>query len=162
MTRRKASRRSPRSVHPSGKDVELKSSLAAVNHLSRRRFLQLTAAGTAATTLPWLPGCGDSSSSSFTPHYFDAAQRKVVEAMASAISPEDETVGAIGCDVVEYIDRTLAAFDAEPPFVYGGGPFSGREPFPDPTTGDPSRRFPKNRFREPLPLTRLQEASFRI
>src|SRR5215468_9434603 len=115
MTRRKASRRSPRSVLPSGKDVELKSSLATVSHLSRRRFLQLTAAGTAATALPWMPGCGDSSSS-IAPHYFDAAQRKVVEAVASAISPEDETVGAVGCDVVEYIDRTLAAFDAKPPF----------------------------------------------
>src|SRR4030095_519923 len=99
MTRRKASRRSQRSAHPSGKAVELKSSLAAVTHLSRRRFLQLTAAGTAATALPWVPGCGDSSSS-VAPHYFDAAQRKVIEAMASAISPEDETGGAIGCDVV--------------------------------------------------------------
>jgi hypothetical protein len=109
-----------------------------------------------------MPGCGDSSSSSVAPHYFDAAQRKVIEAVASAISPEDETVGATGCDVVEYIDRTLAAFDAKPPFVYAGGPFSDREPFPDPESGDPTRRFPRNRFREPLPLTRLQEASFRI
>ena len=139
----------------------MRSSLAAVTHLSRRRFLQLTAAGSAATALPWVPGCGDSSSS-VAPHYFDAAQRKIIESMASAISPEDETVGATGCDVVKYIDRTLAAFDAKPPFVYGGGPFSGREPFPDPETGDPTRRFPRNRFLEPLPLTRLQEASFRI
>lgn len=138
----------------------MSSALLAMPPLTRRRFLQLTAAGTAATALPWAPGCGDASS--VAPRFFDETQRAVVAAMAAAISPEDETVGATGCDVVEYIDRALAALDARPPFLYGGGPFSGREPFPDPTTGDPGRRFPRNRFREPVPLTRLQEASFTI
>jgi hypothetical protein len=128
--------------------------------LSRRRFLQLTAAGGAATALPWLPGCGDAARTA--PHFFDAAQRSAIEALVSAIAPEDETVGALGCDAVEYIDRALAAFDASPPFFYGRGPFSGREPYPDPVTGDPTADFPPDLFLDPVSLTRLQEASFRI
>lgn len=128
--------------------------------LTRRRFLQITAAGGAATALPWLPGCGDAAR--VAPHFFDAAQRSVVEALAAAIAPEDETVGALGCDAVEYIDRMLALFDLDPPFVYGRGPFSGREPSPDPTTGDPTADFPPDLFLDAVPLTRLQDASFRI
>jgi hypothetical protein len=128
--------------------------------LTRRRFLQLSAASSAATALPWAPGCGDADS--IAPRFFDASERRVVAAIAAAISPEDATVGATGCDVVEYIDRSLAALDASSPFVYGAGPFSGREPFPDPTTGDATRDFPPDEFRDPVPLTRLQEASFRI
>jgi hypothetical protein len=128
--------------------------------LTRRRFLQLTAAGGAATALPWVPGCGDASRTA--PHFFDAAQRKVVEALAAAIAPEDETVGALGCNAVEYIDRALAVFDGSPPYLYGRGPFSGREPYPDSETGDPTADFPPDLFLEPVPLTRLQEASFRI
>lgn len=128
--------------------------------LTRRRFLQLSAAGGAATALPWVPGCGDAASAA--PRFFDAAQRRVVEALAEAIVPEDATVGALGCDAIEYVDRVLAVLEADEPLVYGRGPFSGREPFADPTSGAPTRDFPPDRFGEPLPLTRLQELSFRI
>ena len=46
--------------------------------------------------------------------------------------------------------------------VFGGGPFSNRNPFPDPTTGTPSNRFPENDFVNFLPLTRLQLMSWRV
>lgn len=128
--------------------------------LTRRQFLRIGAAGSAATALPWVPGCGDAARD--TLRFFDAEQRRVIEALAEAIVPEDETVGALGCDAVEYIDRALAVLEAQRPLVYGRGPFSGREPFPDPATGDPTREFPPNLFQEALPLTRLQELSFRI
>ena len=83
--------------------------------LTRRRLLQLTAAGAAASGLPWLPGCGDASGTA--PHFFDPAQRETVAALLSAIAPEDETVGALGCDAVEYVDRALAAFETSPPLL---------------------------------------------
>jgi hypothetical protein len=56
----------------------------------------------------------------------------------------------------------LATFDGMAlPFVFAGGPFSGRTPFPDDETGTPSRRRPANAFKRPLPLTRLQELRWR-
>jgi len=94
--------------------------------------------------------------------FFTPRERGVIEAVAEAVVPEDQTVGALGSGVVEYIDRFLAAFDEPEPTIYGGGPFSGRWPFQDPQTGDPSNDFPPNDFEAFLPLTRLQELAFRI
>ena len=59
-------------------------------------------------------------------------------------------------------DGKLAAFDADVPAIYRGGPFSGRTPYPDPATGDPSGDYPHDAFLEILPPTRMQELSFRI
>lgn len=133
-------------------------------HLYRRRtFLQLVAAGGAVVTVPWLPGCSDRAAGSSPPaRFFTADERAVVEQLAAAIVPEDQTVGAIGTDAVEYVDRFLAAFDADVPTLYRSGPFSGRTPYQDPVTGAPSDDFPENSFLEILPPTRMQELSFRI
>ncbi|MFQ5666047.1 MAG: gluconate 2-dehydrogenase subunit 3 family protein [Candidatus Binatia bacterium] len=46
--------------------------------------------------------------------------------------------------------------------VFAGGPFSGRNPFPDPGTGTPSDTFPPNDFLRFIPLTRLQLMSWRV
>jgi len=129
----------------------------------RRTFLQLLAASGAAATVPWLPGCSDrASGTSAAAHFFTADERATIDQLAAAIVPEDQTVGAAGTDAVEYIDRFLAAFDADIATIYRGGPFSGRTPYPDPVTGDPSDDFPENAFLEILPPTRMQELSFRI
>src|SRR5260221_13383655 len=118
--------------------------------LPRRTFLQLVAAGGAAVSLPWV----DQDASGFVviraprgrlrpeAHFFTFGERRVVEEMAAAIVPEDRTVGARGTNAVEYIDRFLAAFENEVPTIYRGGPFSGREPFPDAHGGAATRRFP--------------------
>ena len=50
----------------------------------------------------------------------------------------------------------------EPAYVFAGGPFSDRNPFPDPATGTPSTRFPANDFVQFIPLTRLQLLSWRV
>jgi hypothetical protein len=42
------------------------------------------------------------------------------------------------------------------PFVFAGGPFSGRTPFPNPATGAPSARFPRNAFKRPVALSRVE------
>jgi hypothetical protein len=133
-------------------------------HLYRRRtFLQLVAAGGAAVTVPWLPGCSDRGAGSSPPaRFFTGEERAAVEQLAAAIVPEDQTVGALGTDAVEYVDRFLAAFESPVPAIYRSGPFSGRTPFQDPATGDPSDDFPDNAFLEILPPTRMQELSFRI
>jgi hypothetical protein len=133
-------------------------------HLYRRRtFLQLVAAGGAAVTLPWLPGCSDRARAGSAAHFFTPEERAVIEQLAAAVVPEDErSVGALGTDAVEYVDRWLAAFDADVPTIYRSGPFSGRTPYPDPVTGAPSDDYPENAFLEILPPTRMQELSFRI
>jgi len=131
----------------------------------RRTFLQLVAAGGAAASLPWLDG----DASGFVvigfpprgrlrpePHFFTFGERKVVEGMAGAIVPEDETVGALGTNAVEYIDRFLAAFESNPPTIYRGGPFSGRTPYPNARTGQPSGKFPSDDFLSILPPSRMQ------
>jgi hypothetical protein len=134
-------------------------------HLYRRRtFLQLLAASGTVVTLPWLPGCSDRTGSGATrvAHFFTADERTTIEQLAAAIVPEDDTVGALGTGAVEYVDRFLAAFDAQVPTIYRSGPFSGRTPYPDPATGDASGDFPADAFLEILPPTRMQELSFRI
>lgn len=129
----------------------------------RRTFLQLMAAGGAAVSVPWLPGCSDRAGGTApVARFFSAEERTVVEQLATVVVPEDQTVGAAGTHAVEYIDRYLALFDAPVPTIYRGGPFSGRTPFPDPVTGQPSDDFPDDAFLDILPPTRLQELSFRI
>jgi hypothetical protein len=134
-------------------------------HLYRRRtFLQLLAAGGSVVAVPWLPGCSDRGTTGAGPaaHFFTAEERATFEQLAAAIVPEDDTVGALGTNAVEYIDRFLAAFDANVPALYRSGPFSGRTPYPDPATGDPGGDFPEDAFLAILPPTRMQELAFRI
>lgn len=128
----------------------------------RREFLRAIGAGGAAAlaATTGLPGCGGSSSA--TRRHLSTAQRTTLEALAEALIPEDETVGALGAGAVEYIDRWLAAFDHPVPQLFRGGPYSGRIPYPDPETGDASNDYPPDDFRDVLEPTRLQEAAFRI
>lgn len=133
--------------------------------IRRRTFLKVVGAGGLAVSLPWLPGCSDSSSVAQrgnAAHFFSPDERGALTALAGALVPEDETVGAVGAGAIEYVDRMLAAFDNPLPDIYRAGPFSGRWPFQDSQTGDPSDHFPPDSFREVLPLTRMQELSFRI
>jgi hypothetical protein len=70
--------------------------------------------------------------------------------------------GAVALGAVRYIDGLLSAFEtARVPFLFAGGPFSGRSPYPDARTGQPSRRRPRNAFATPVPPSRLQELRWR-
>lgn len=130
--------------------------------LRRRDFLRAVGAGGAAALAAGtgLSGCGGAGAA--TRRYFSASQRATLEALAEALIPEDETVGALGAGAVEYVDRWLAAFDHPVPQLFRGGPTSGRVPYPDPKTGDASNTYPPNHFHDVLEPTRLQEAAFRI
>jgi len=135
--------------------------------MRRRSVLKWMSASGAALYLPTLVGCSDSSDSGpdgsgASPNYFfSTEQRATIESVAGALLPEDDTVGALGAGAVEYIDRYLAAFDSPVPDIYRAGPFSGREPFPDPATGAASDSYPDNMFEEILPLSRMQELAWR-
>jgi hypothetical protein len=134
----------------------------ALGEIGRRSFLWLLGAAGTALGLAGLAGCRTprGPGAAAAPHFLTPAERRTLEALASAVVPEDETVGALGAGAVEYIDRFLASFDAPRPALLRGGPFSDRNPFPD-AAGRPGARFPANAFLEVLPLTRLQELAFR-
>jgi hypothetical protein len=131
--------------------------------IDRRSFLWLLGAGGAAVGFGGLLGCRTPAPAapSGAVGFLSAAERRALEALASALVPEDETVGALGAGAVEYIDRFLAAFEAPVPDLFRGGPFSDRNPYPDPRTGRPSDRLPVNAFLEIVPPTRLQTLAFR-
>lgn len=83
------------------------------------------------------------------PVYFDPDSYAVVEAACERlIPPADGHPGATAIGVADYIDGLLGAFDADPPRIWAGGPFSGRH------GGDAS-------FGRFLRLSRLEELAWR-
>lgn len=113
--------------------------------IRRRDFLRAAGAGGLALWVHPLAGCGTTSSSPAGPSpraFFDDAERATMTALAAAVVPDDETVGAVGAGAVDYVDCWLAALDGPAPDLLRCGPFSGREPWPDPRTGDAGTEFP--------------------
>jgi hypothetical protein len=126
--------------------------------LGRREFLTALGATVAASLVPGATGCGDASAARFlTPD-----ERATLEALVDRVLPADEAPGARALGAADYVDLLLAAFDGPgAPRIYAGGPFSGRNPYPDDETGTPSHDFPPDRFSDFLPLSRLQELRWR-
>jgi hypothetical protein len=128
--------------------------------LSRRQFLRAVAVLLAAAALPltharrtWAAAHG---------RFLTRAERDTVAALADMILPPDQHAGGAALGVAEYVDGLLTAFArGRRPRVYAGGPFSGRNPFPDNRRGVPSKRRPRNAFKHFLPLSRLQELRWR-
>jgi hypothetical protein len=121
--------------------------------LSRRRFLRTSAAAAAALALPWtLEGCDDGES-----RFLSEDERRTLDAAAWRLFPLVE-----GIAVAAYVEGLLTAFDADPPRILAGGPFSGRTPFPDPATGQASTQFPRNDFARFLPISRVRTIAWRM
>lgn len=56
-----------------------------------------------------------------------ACDRDVLSAAVDRVAPAGaEHPGAAALGAVEYIDRVLGAFETDPPLIWAGGPFSGR------------------------------------
>ncbi len=90
--------------------------------------------------------------------FFTRHEYATIDAAAARFFPTDDTPGAREAHVVDYIDRMLGRVaKGRRPFVFAGGPFSGRTPFPDPATGAPSARFPRNAFKRSVALSRVQK-----
>jgi hypothetical protein len=150
--------------------------------VTRRQVLRWGLAGGVAVALPAASflGCGDDDSFTPTPptptaipptatptpipSFLTTEEQQVVRAIAARIVPTDDRPGAVEAGAPQYIDRLLAVVpdENEPAYVFAGGPFSNRNPFPDPTSGTPSTRFPTNNFAQFIPLTRLQLLSWRV
>jgi hypothetical protein len=112
-----------------------------------------------AAVLPALPGCGDRSSA---PSFLMDEEQATLAALVDRVLPPDDEPGARALGAADYVDRLLAAFDVPgKPAIYAGGPFSGRNPYPDEAHGTPSSDFPPDSFRGFLPLSRLQEVRWR-
>jgi len=127
---------------------------------TRRFFLKVVATVPAAAALP---GCGDNLiPPDNTPRFLTPTERRVLAAMANAIyPPDDQSPGAGDLGAVDFIESLLTAFDYDPPHIHAAGPFSGRQPFPD-SDGNASTNFPPDQFDTFLPLTRVQEAGWRL
>lgn len=133
--------------------------------IRRREFLKAAGAGGLALWAPSLAGCGTTSSGPGplpVRSFLDDAERATLTALAAAVVPEDDTVGAVGAGAVDYVDRLLASLDGPLPDLLRGGPFSGREPWPDPRTGEAGSEFPDDDFVEVVVPSRLQEIAARI
>jgi Gluconate 2-dehydrogenase subunit 3 len=121
--------------------------------LTRRAFLKAAAATAAAAAAPLQ--CRPE------PAFFSAQEFATLAALCDRILPQDGDPGALALGAPIYIERLLTAFDLPEPFVYTGGPYSGRQPFPDYRTGTPGRDFPTDGFRWPAAPSPLQELYWR-
>ena len=130
-----------------------------MDRIDRRGFLKLSTGVAAAVALPWTVGASCEVAApgrAFSPH-----QRATFDAMAARVLPADVDAGAVEAGVGDYVERLLTAFEHDPPWVFAGGPFSGRTPLPDKRTATASTRFPDDAFAHPLALSRMSEIAWR-
>ncbi len=128
--------------------------------ISRRQFLKITSAGAVVLLVPWaIEGCSDGGG---RPRFFTDQERATLDAATARLFPTDADPGAREAAVVDYIENLLTAFEHNPPLIFAGGPFSGRQPYPDSKTGQPSKDFPRDSFTHFLPLPRVREMAWRM
>jgi hypothetical protein len=95
--------------------------------------------------------------------FFTKPERATLEALVDRIVPPDDGgPGGKAIGAARYIETLLTALDKKKKTrLFAGGPFSGRNPFPDASTGTPSRKRPKNAFKKFIPPTRTQHLFWR-
>lgn len=133
--------------------------------VTRRQVLRWGAAGSALALLPGrgLLGCGGTVT--LQHDFLTDEEKRTLTAVTGRIVPTDDLPGAVEAGASEYISRLLTLVptaDAPTGNVFAGGPFSNRNPFPDPTTGTPSTTYPPDDFLNFIPLNRLQLMSWRV
>jgi hypothetical protein len=129
---------------------------------TRRQLLQWAGAATVAS---FVPGCSSRDTAPAPPPstaFFSDAERRALAALANVVIPPGQSPGGADLGAVAYIERLCTAFDGTTtPFIFAGGPFSGRHPFPT-ATGEPGTTSPSNDFATFLPLDRATERAWRI
>jgi hypothetical protein len=95
--------------------------------------------------------------------FFTKPERTTLEALVDRIIPPDDgSPGGKELGAARYVETLLTALDKKKKTrLFAGGPFSGRNPFPDSRTGTPSRKRPKNTFKKFISPTRTQELFWR-
>lgn len=120
--------------------------------LSRREMIAWLGAAAAVA-------CSSSPSPPPQGGFFTDAERRALGALANAVLPPDGGAGGEALGAVPFIERLLTALDGlgpgEAPRLMAGGPFSGRQPFPDGTV-------PPNDFATWLEVDRVTLASWRL
>ena len=128
--------------------------------LSRRQFLRAAAVVLGLLALPY--SRAERAWARARGRFFTRSERATLEALCDRIIPPDDTPGAATLGAPRYIEIMLSAFDGGgTPRIYAGGPFSGRNPYPDNKNGTPSKRRPRNSFKKFVELTRVQELAWR-
>lgn len=128
--------------------------------VDRREFLKLL--GLLSTALAAPAACRPTLlAPAARGRFFTDAERATLEALCDRILPPDHEPGARELGAPDYIERLLSAFDFSQPRLFARGPYSGREPHPDPQQGTPSTSFPPDAFADFLPLSRVQELYWR-
>lgn len=95
--------------------------------------------------------------------FFTAREKQLLEWLADAVLPRDaRSPGGAALGFVHYVEKLCTALDGPTPFLYAGGPNSGRLPFPPSTPGGSSTNFPGDDFATPAPLDRVSLAAFRL
>ncbi len=61
------------------------------------------------------------------PTWLTPEEYETLAAVCDFLIPADQTPGAADAGVVDYIDGFLGAFSFDPPRIWAGGPFSGRQ-----------------------------------
>ena len=126
---------------------------------ARRRFFKTLAAGGATFALRPKTALADQvrePDPSPDQGFFEREEREALGSLADCFVP-----GARGWGAAAYIEKLLSAFEHTPPRIYAGGPFSGRQPYPN-LQGLASEQFPANSFAEFLPLNRVQDRMWRL
>ncbi|MGH7893305.1 MAG: gluconate 2-dehydrogenase subunit 3 family protein, partial [Candidatus Binatia bacterium] len=128
--------------------------------LSRREFLRALGVLLAALSVPVLRV--ERAAARVRGRFFTKPERATLEALCDRIIPPEPGVpGARDLGAATYIEGFLTALDGKKTRLFAGGPFSGRNPFPDDETGTPSRRRPRNGFKKFIRPTRLQDLYWR-
>jgi hypothetical protein len=128
--------------------------------LTRRQFIAATAGAAAGAAIPeavlkWA-GQAALATAGQGPFFFNATRMATCAAICSRLVPTgaDPTTdpGATEAQAAVFIDRFLASFQELPASIASNspdnaaiwlqGPYSGRNPFPDNVTGEPSSTFP--------------------
>lgn len=101
--------------------------------------------------LAHLPACGDDQPSSSV---LTAKQQALLADFADVVIPPDDQPGGAKLGAVAYVEGLLGAFyGVGAPRIYAGGPYSGRNPFPDGS-------YPDNNFVTFVDLDRVSLAAW--
>lgn len=129
---------------------------------TRRQLLQWAGAATVAS---FVPGCrrdDRAPAAAPTSAFFSDAERSALATLSNVVIPPGPGPGGADLGAVAYVERLCTAFEGTTtPFIFAGGPFSGRRPFPT-ASGEPGTTSPNNDFATFLPLDRATERAWRI
>jgi hypothetical protein len=126
-----------------------------VLQLGRRQFLKTVGALTALAMFPFTRI--ERAMARVRGRFFTAHERATLGALVDRVIPADQDPGASTLGAADYIESLVTALDRRRPFIFAGGPYSNRNPYPNYVNGTPGNRRPYDHFRHFLPLTRPQQ-----